>query len=79
MSGDPLPTDRWAAVSAPTLIMHGRGTEPWLIAAAHALADLLPTATLRAVEGEQHNVAAEVLAPVLREFASTERAATDVQ
>jgi pimeloyl-ACP methyl ester carboxylesterase len=79
MSGEPLPTDRWAAVSVPTLVMHGRGTEPWLIAAAHALADLLPTATLRAVEGEQHNVAAEVLAPVLREFASTEGAAKDVQ
>jgi pimeloyl-ACP methyl ester carboxylesterase len=79
MSGKPLPTDRWAAVNVPTLVMHGRGTEPWLIAAAHALADLLPTATLRAVEGEQHNVAAEVLAPVLREFASTEHAATDVQ
>ncbi|HYU65285.1 MAG TPA: hypothetical protein VEK09_00900, partial [Jatrophihabitantaceae bacterium] len=44
-----------------------------------ALADLLPTATLRAVEGEQHNVAAEVLARVLREFASTEHAATEVQ
>jgi len=79
MSGKPLPTDRWAAVSVPTLVMHGRGTEPWLIAAAHALADMLPTATLRAVEGEQHNVAAEVLAPVLREFASTEHVATDIQ
>jgi len=31
------------------------------------------------VEGEQHNVAAEVLARVLREFASTEHAATEVQ
>jgi pimeloyl-ACP methyl ester carboxylesterase len=79
MSGRPLPTDRWAAVSVPTLVMHGRGTEPWLISAAHALVDLLPTASLQAVEGEQHNVAAEVLAPALRQFASTEHAATDVQ
>jgi pimeloyl-ACP methyl ester carboxylesterase len=79
MSGKPLPTDRWAAVSVPTLVMHGRGTEPWLISAAHALVDLLPTASLQAVEGEQHNVAAEVLAPALRQFASTEHAATDVQ
>jgi hypothetical protein len=70
MSGQPLPTDRWATVNVPTLVMHGRGTEPWLIAAAHALVDLLPTATLQPVEGEQHNVAAEVLAPVLRQFAA---------
>jgi pimeloyl-ACP methyl ester carboxylesterase len=68
MSGAPLPTDRWAAVSVPTLVMYGRGTEPWLISAAGALTDLLPTASLRGVEGAQHSVAAEVLAPVLREF-----------
>jgi pimeloyl-ACP methyl ester carboxylesterase len=75
MSGAPLPTDRWAAVSVPTLAMYGRGTEPWLIAAARALADLLPTAALRAVEGAQHNVEAEVLAPELRRFASAGQAA----
>jgi pimeloyl-ACP methyl ester carboxylesterase len=70
MSGAPLPADRWAAVSAPVLVMYGRGTEPWLIAASRALADLLPTATLQAVEGSQHSVAAEVLAPALRQFAA---------
>ena len=43
--------------------------EPWLIAATRALAGLLPTASLRAVEGAQHNVEAEVLAPELRQFA----------
>jgi hypothetical protein len=61
----------------PTLVMYGRGTEPWLISAAHALADLLPT--LRAAESEQHNVVAEVLEPVLRRFASGEPATADVQ
>lgn len=69
MLGRPLPAGRWAAVSVPTLVMYGRGTEPWLQSAARALADLLPAATLLPVEGEQHNVAAEVLAPVLRRFA----------
>jgi len=48
--------------------LHGNATEPWLIAAAHALADLLPTASLQAVEGQQHSVAADVLAPALRRF-----------
>ena len=69
MSGAPLPADRWAALSVPTLVMYGRGTEPWLIAGARAAAGLLPTASLQAVEGEQHSVPAEVLAPVLRQFA----------
>jgi pimeloyl-ACP methyl ester carboxylesterase len=79
MSGAPLPTDRWAAVSVPTLVMYGRGTEPWLTSAAGALAGLLPTASLRAVEGAQHNVAAEVLAAALRQLAPTEHATTHVQ
>jgi pimeloyl-ACP methyl ester carboxylesterase len=69
MSGGPLPRDRWAAVTVPVLVMHGNATEPWLIAAAHALAELLPTASLQAVEGQQHSAAADVLAPALRRFA----------
>lgn len=68
MSGGPLPRDRWAAIDVPTLVMHGHGTEPWLIAAARALTDLLPTATLRPVTGEQHDVPPEVLAAALRQF-----------
>jgi pimeloyl-ACP methyl ester carboxylesterase len=72
MSGRPLPAGRWATIGLPTLVMYGRGTEPWLISGANAIADLLPTATAQPVEGEQHTVAAEVLAPVLRRFAAGE-------
>ena len=79
MSGAPLPADRWAAVSVPVLVMYGRGTEPWLIAASRALADLLPTATLQAVDGAQHSVAADILAPALRQFASANPANTRAQ
>ena len=79
MSGAPLPVDRWAAVSVPVLVMYGRGTEPWLIAASRALADLLPTATLQAVDGAQHSVAADILAPALRQFASANPANTRAQ
>jgi pimeloyl-ACP methyl ester carboxylesterase len=70
MSGAPLPADRWAAISMPVLVMYGRGTAPWLISGSRALADLLPTATLQPVDGEQHSVPAEVLAPALRQFAA---------
>jgi pimeloyl-ACP methyl ester carboxylesterase len=69
MSGNPLPADRWAAVTVPVLVMHGNRTEPWLVAAAHAVADLLPTASLRAVDGEQHSASADVVAAELRRFA----------
>ncbi|MFC4945906.1 alpha/beta fold hydrolase [Pseudonocardia sp. GCM10023141] len=68
MSGAPLPSDRWAAITVPTLVLYGEGTDPSLVAGAHAAADLLPTATLLAVPGEQHSVEADVLAPVLRRF-----------
>jgi pimeloyl-ACP methyl ester carboxylesterase len=69
MAGRPLPSHRWT-VSVPVLVMYGTGTDPWLIDAARALADLLPTATLEPVAGQQHSVDAEVLAPVLRRFAA---------
>jgi hypothetical protein len=48
--------------------MHGTGTEPWLITAAKALAELLPTASVQAVQGQQHSATADVLAPALRQF-----------
>lgn len=69
MSGAALPRGRWAAVTVPTLVMHGTGTFPFINAGTRALAELLPTATLQAVEGEQHNAAADVLAAALRDFA----------
>jgi pimeloyl-ACP methyl ester carboxylesterase len=70
MSGAPLPTDRWAGIKVPTLVMHGTGTFPFIVAGTRALAGLLPTATLRAVEGEQHSAPAGVLAAALRDFAA---------
>jgi pimeloyl-ACP methyl ester carboxylesterase len=72
MSGGPLPRDRWAGVTVPTLVLHGTGTHPFIVAGAHALAELLPTATLRAVEGEQHTAPAGVLAGALRDVVVSE-------
>jgi pimeloyl-ACP methyl ester carboxylesterase len=73
MSGNPLPRDRWANVTVPTLVMHGTDTFPGIVTAARALADLLPTATLRPVKGEQHSAPADVLAPALRGFVAETR------
>jgi pimeloyl-ACP methyl ester carboxylesterase len=68
MSGEPLPAERWETVTAPTLVMHGGDSDQWLRSGAEAVAALLPEATLQALEGQQHNVAAEALAPALTQF-----------
>lgn len=69
MSGNPLPADRWADVKAPVLVLYGDKTWPALSAGAEAVAAHLPTATLKAIPGENHATEAATLAPVLREFA----------
>lgn len=69
MSGNPLPSDRWADVKAPVLVLYGDKTWPALSAGAQAVAAHLPTATLKAIPGENHGTEAATLAPVLREFA----------
>jgi pimeloyl-ACP methyl ester carboxylesterase len=68
MSGNPLPEDRWADVKVPVLVLYGDKTWPALSAGAQAVAAHLPTATLRAIPGENHGTEAATLAPVLREF-----------
>lgn len=68
MSGKPLPTTRWAAVTMPTLVMHGGESEPFFGNTARTLADLLPDAEHHIVVGQDHNIAPKALAPVLVEF-----------
>ncbi|MEO3822280.1 alpha/beta hydrolase [Actinomadura sp. B10D3] len=68
MSGKPLRADLWSGVRVPVLVLHGRDTWPHLAAGAKALAAHLPTATLKAVPGEDHSTTADVLASVLRDF-----------
>ncbi len=66
--GKPLPTDRWANVTIPTLVMDGGASPTWMRNAAQAVVDVLPNAKLRTLEGQTHDVEASVLAPVLVEF-----------
>lgn len=73
MSGNPLPSDRWAGIDIPLLVMRGQDTWPTLIPGPEALAGLLPTATLRVVPGENHGTTADVLAGALRDFTSAPR------
>jgi alpha-beta hydrolase superfamily lysophospholipase len=63
-----LPTASVAAVTAPTIVIDGGASPAWMRATAQALGNLLPNAQHRTLEGQEHNVAPEVIAPVLVEF-----------
>lgn len=63
-----LPAERLAAVTVPTLAIESRASPPWLRRAAQAVADILPRAEHRTLEGGFHQVAPRTLAPVLKSF-----------
>lgn len=70
-AGKPLPAQRWAAATMPTLVLDGEKSDPFLRHAAEALANILPKAQRRTLEGQDHSVAhraPEALVPVLVEF-----------
>jgi pimeloyl-ACP methyl ester carboxylesterase len=69
--GGALPRERWASVAAPTLVLDGGKSPAGMRHAASALADVLPNARHRTVEGVSHGavvMAPKKLAPLLREF-----------
>jgi len=68
MSGKPLPSDRWASVTIPTLVIDGGESPPWQRNAVQGLVDVLPDAQRRTIEGQTHDVDPALLAPVLEEF-----------
>lgn len=55
-------------IKVPTLILDGSETGDWTRHMAEALSPLLAHPERRTLQGQDHNVAQEVLAPVLREF-----------
>jgi hypothetical protein len=68
MGDSMVPTDLVSSVKAPTLVLDGSVTGAWAADAAQALTAALPNPRRHTLEGQTHNVAWEVLAPVLREF-----------
>src|SRR5205823_267520 len=63
-----VPTERAAFVTAPTLIMNGGASFPFMDETAQALSKAMPNAQLCTLEGQTHDVALDALAPVLIEF-----------
>jgi pimeloyl-ACP methyl ester carboxylesterase len=63
-----MPTDRMATIRVPTLAVDGGASPAWARSAAQALAATVPDAKQLTIEGQDHGVADEVIAPVLEEF-----------
>jgi pimeloyl-ACP methyl ester carboxylesterase len=63
-----VPTEKAARVTVPTLVMDGSASFPFMNPTAVALAKALPNGEHRTLEGQTHEVAAPMIAPVLVEF-----------
>jgi pimeloyl-ACP methyl ester carboxylesterase len=63
-----VPTQRATSVTVPTLVMNGSESFPFMHVTAVALANAIPHAQHRILEGQTHEVSSEALAPVLVEF-----------
>jgi len=66
--GQPLPAQRWVAVTIPTLSVAGGKSPAWMRNAMQAVAEVLPYARHRTLEGQNHMVKARAIAPMLVEF-----------
>ncbi|RPI79942.1 MAG: alpha/beta hydrolase, partial [Chloroflexi bacterium] len=62
-AGKPLPLNRWASITAPTLVIVGGNSEPFFHNGALALVDDMPNARRRILEGQDHAVSPAALAP----------------
>ncbi len=66
--GGKTPADQASMVTVPALVLAGGASPDWMIDAGRQIADALPNGRLRVLEGHEHVVPPEVLAPVLTEF-----------
>jgi pimeloyl-ACP methyl ester carboxylesterase len=67
MAGKPLSREPWSRIGAPTLVLHGDKSAPFLTEAAQALVKTVPGARLRLLPGQPHAVEGSAIAPVLFE------------
>ena len=71
LSDMPVLAEQLPSITIPTLVISGGNSQAKMGSAAQTLADALPTAQYRSLEGQTHDIVPAVLAPVLEElFAS---------
>jgi len=63
-----VPAERLATVDVPTLVLSGAESPRWAREAVDAVASAVPDSEHLVLEGESHNAADDVLAPVLTSF-----------
>ncbi|MBV9231923.1 MAG: alpha/beta hydrolase [Chloroflexi bacterium] len=64
----PVLAQQLPSITASTLVISGENSPAKVHSAAQTLADALPTAQYRSLEGQTHDLVPAVLAPVLQEF-----------
>jgi pimeloyl-ACP methyl ester carboxylesterase len=69
-SGEPLPTERWASVTAPTLVMTGGKSEAFFHSGAEALAGVLAHAQHRVLPKQHHGSVAMASPPIVEALAN---------
>lgn len=67
MGDGPVPAE-YAAIAAPTLVLAGGASPEWMRDSARAAADAVPGARFAVLDGQTHDVAADVLAGAVRDF-----------
>jgi pimeloyl-ACP methyl ester carboxylesterase len=69
MGGDfEVPTAELAKIAVPTMVVWGSKAAKEMAGANQAVADTIPSAARRILDGQTHNVTPAALAPTLREF-----------
>lgn len=68
--GRPYPEGRWASATVPTLVIDGGKSPAYMRTAMRALAQTLPEAQYRTLDGQTHLLKPEAIAPALVEFFS---------
>jgi pimeloyl-ACP methyl ester carboxylesterase len=66
--GKPLPTEHWASVTVPALVMDGGESPAWMRHGNRSLANVLPNGRYLTLEGQTHMLKPKAHAPVLVEF-----------
>jgi pimeloyl-ACP methyl ester carboxylesterase len=63
-----VPIEKAARLTVPTLVMDGSASFPFMHPTAVMLAEVMPQGYHRTLEGQTHEVSAEVITPILTEF-----------
>jgi pimeloyl-ACP methyl ester carboxylesterase len=66
--GTPLRPTPWAGATMPTLVMDGGKSPAWMRTGMRSLADVLPNATYRTLEGQTHMIRPQALVGPLVDF-----------